>query len=1497
MVSFDLSGAHAAAMTALLVVAPMAAADEPSDTEPFHSLFDGQTLDGWEGDGRFWRVEDGAIVGQTTTEVAAEQNTFLIYRGGSFSDFELRLSYQVQGYNSGVQYRSVDEGDYVVSGYQCDFEAQWHPVKGKPGAAPVDQFTGMFFEEKGRMFLGQRGDAVIVRENKDNAKKPHIEKIGSVGDPVELETHIRRDDWNELIVIANGNQFTHIINGQVMAIGIDEDAANRRDSGLFAFQLHKGPPMMIRVKDIRVRRLNEAGQNTNNADDESAANHNDGAKVDLDALEQFALTHAGNAAKGKQIFLDARTKCAVCHTIDGRGGQVGVDLSRIGGKFDRPHLIESVLEPSRQIVEGYRTSNVLTVDGRVISGIMMRQSDEALTLIDANAKTHFIAKDDVEEISHSIASIMPEGLADELTPDEFTDLIAYLESLRSGVKTKMGSGVAGPISVPDGFTVETIATGIDGATALDVLPDGRVLVCEQTGQIRVIDDGKLMPEPLATFPVDSTWERGVIGVTHAPSFPKEPYIYVCWVAKDPYPHHRISRLTVDANATIANSETVLLIGDDQTKMGGKVPAGHQGGGIHFGKDGKLYIGIGEQTAGTPSQELDTFLGKILRINPDGSIPDDNPLLDRTAGKYQAIWALGCRNPFTFAVRDSDGLMLINDVGGKSEEINVGRAGANYGWPVVEHGDFPEYDDAQYDGPIHWYPQSSVNGGDFCPSDSAWPNSWQGRYFFADFVHGWIHTLDPDHPADVNTFIEGIRRPVDLRFSDDGSLYVLLRNAWVIDDKFQGGTGSLLRVRPTSAASTQKVVLTTSDRPRPTGVHVIEDAVDASAGDLPAFKIQTPMATYYLEKSGGGLSSLVDSDGNDWLGFHPGKGSGAAGEYRGFPNAVFHQGGNYFHARNSQSDPMQTRLVHAGPDYAAVTTESLDGRWQGRYEFYPTHCTFSITRMPNDKHYWILYEGTPGGRLDPDDWWMTSSTPAPKPIDQKHDDDLDAPEWIAFGDASHRQCIVLHSHDDDRWHDSFYAMDDQMTVFGFGRQKLNAYLNTPGRRFSIGLADGKAPRDVSRLVDSMQQSKSSDHPTDSTAPNDSAAAENVIAAVQQPGPKPGDVYREYAIHNGGNFDWRVTDPNASAEGAKKFLPNPVLMLAVKDLEHAIAAEVVLDRWGGHAGTSDKRIRFNGNTWIRLPELSTTPKGHSPEKYHSQDNPVVTLPLDHLIQGENRIEATVGPSNQNHWGQWGLYSLILRVYYDPAAKSHATGRITSPATGSIISDDPLIRVDATKDAERVDVLAWYDGYDENGDGIYQDWHVSRFQPWRGQAADLQNHVGTIDPSIGQHELRWDTHWVPDQTPESIKLVARIHDDDGTIFVTDVVDGLTLSRESVSVRQYRASDVPESFSVRVGKEKSCRISIDPTAPIERAEEAVLHYRTWEASDAHHEPLRLNGHPHRHEGKNHHYDYDLLPIPVGQLRRGDNRFTIRSETQHHMVEVLWPGPAITVRYAAPLQ
>jgi putative heme-binding domain-containing protein len=486
-----------------------------------------------------------------------------------------------------------------------------------------------------------------------------------------------------------------------------------------------------------------------------------------------------------------RGRCAACHRVGLEGPEIGPVLSSIGGKFDRPHLIESLLEPSRQIVEGFRSNVIETNDGRVLTGIVQEESAEHLLLADKDGKLNRLALVEVAHRRASDVSLMPADLVDQLSASEFTDLIAYLETLVGESADQFGSAVRGPVRLPDGFSVRTLVTGLSGAVAMTIAPDGRIFVCEQAGALRVVRDGALLDRPFYSVAAELNWERGLIGVALDPEFPKQPWVYLCYVTATPFPHHVISRVRADGDVAVVGSEQILLEGDDQRHLGGNVPAGHQGGGLHFGPDGMLYIGIGEQTAGEPAQRLDTFQGKLLRMHCDGTIPLDNPFVEQAAGKYRAIWAIGLRNPFTLAFHPTSGMLLINDVGGQFEEINRGRAGANYGWPTVEHG---PVGDPQFDGPVAWYRQASICGGAFVPSDSGWPAPWSGCYLFADFVHGWIHAIDPERPSTHLEFASGLRRPVDLRFGPDRSLYVLLRNAWVADDKLAMNTGSLLQLR-------------------------------------------------------------------------------------------------------------------------------------------------------------------------------------------------------------------------------------------------------------------------------------------------------------------------------------------------------------------------------------------------------------------------------------------------------------------------------------------------------------------------------------------------------------------------------------------------------------------------------------------------------------------------------------------------------------------------------
>jgi putative heme-binding domain-containing protein len=514
-------------------------------------------------------------------------------------------------------------------------------------------------------------------------------------------------------------------------------------------------------------------------------------QVKPDQLRQAAMNNSGNPIRGKTIFQSTAAQCATCHKVHGQGSDLGPDLSQIGGKFDRTHLIESILDPSAEILQGYQSSVIETKTGRVVIGIVKTESATSVTLMDAERRQVSIPVSDIESRALSKTSLMPAGLADVLTPAEFTDLIAYLETLRTGRQPTPGEGTTGALTLPPGLKATVVATGLTGVTALAIAPDGRIFVCEQTGTLRIIKDGKLLARSFVKLPVDATWERGLLGVTFDPHFPEPPHVFVCYVAAKPYPHHIVSRFTVAGDAALPGSEQILFEGDDQTKLGGSVPAGHQGGAIHFGKDGKLYIALGDQTAGRPSQDLHSLLGKLLRLSPDGSIPGDNPFLSRTTGKYRAIWALGLRNPFRFAVQPGTGRIYINDVGGVAEEINEGVAGANYGWPTVEHGPTA---DPRFRGPIHHYPTACITGGAFAPVALTWPKEYRGQYFFSDFNHGWIKTIDPARPALATLFASGLRRPVDLDFDPDGGLYVLVRDAWVIDNLFKGGTGALLRIQ-------------------------------------------------------------------------------------------------------------------------------------------------------------------------------------------------------------------------------------------------------------------------------------------------------------------------------------------------------------------------------------------------------------------------------------------------------------------------------------------------------------------------------------------------------------------------------------------------------------------------------------------------------------------------------------------------------------------------------
>jgi hypothetical protein len=255
-------------------------------------------------------------------------------------------------------------------------------------------------------------------------------------------------------------------------------------------------------------------------------------------------------------------------------------------------------------------------------------------------------------------------------------------------------------------------------------------------------------------------------------------------------------------------------------------------------------------------------------------------------------------------------------------------------------------------------------------------------------------------------------------------------------------------------------------PSKSTVRLIENVSLPALAGLNLHKIETPRATYYLETSGAGLAALIDRDGNDWIGFHPEPGSRAGGEFRGFPNAVHQQAGNYFHPKNNGTEASTVRVEAATANRVTVSAVSANGLWACRYEFSATHCTFTMTAMSPDHKYWILYEGTPGGSFDESDWWMTSAVRERRLMSTNHEGDIPGPEWIVFGDAKLPRVLFVASHQDDDAPDRFYQMDKKMTVFGFGRNRGEKHLTSVPRSFSIGMLETTDHTEIGKSIERL-----------------------------------------------------------------------------------------------------------------------------------------------------------------------------------------------------------------------------------------------------------------------------------------------------------------------------------------------------------------------------------------------------------------------------------------------
>jgi glucose/arabinose dehydrogenase len=344
----------------------------------------------------------------------------------------------------------------------------------------------------------------------------------------------------------------------------------------------------------------------------------------------------------------------------------------------------------------------------------------------------------------------------------------------------------GSVPVNQGFARnETWITALSSATAFAQSPDGRIFIAEQAGSLRVVKNSALLATPFMTLAVDSNGERGLLGVAFHPNFGiTNQWVYVYYTTTSGGTHNRVSRFTANGDV-VTGSESVLV---DLPTLSGAT--NHNGGALHFGADGKLYVAVGDNANSSKPQDLADPFGKMLRFNDDGSIPADNPFCTTPGVQACAIWAYGLRNPFTFAFQPGSGRMHINDVGQSTwEEIDLGAPGANYGWPASEG---PDDVTAGVTAPLFAYKHSDANppgsgpggffvgfaitGGTFYPDSGPFPAAYRGNYFFADFVSRFVARLDLANDNAAYAFANLTGDPVDMLAGSDGALYVLTRDS-------------------------------------------------------------------------------------------------------------------------------------------------------------------------------------------------------------------------------------------------------------------------------------------------------------------------------------------------------------------------------------------------------------------------------------------------------------------------------------------------------------------------------------------------------------------------------------------------------------------------------------------------------------------------------------------------------------------------------------------------
>ncbi len=382
-----------------------------------------------------------------------------------------------------------------------------------------------------------------------------------------------------------------------------------------------------------------------------------------------------------------------------------------------------------------------------------------------------------------------------------------------------------------------------------------------------------------------------------------------------------------------------------------------------------------------------------------------------------------------------------------------------------------------------------------------------------------------------------------------------------------------------------------------------------------------------------------------------------------------------------------------------------------------------------------------------------------------------------------------------------------------------------------------------------------------------------------------IFREYSFVG----RWGETDPGATHPMQEGWARRLERLVTNVSLSQAVRAEVKVEYWGGHIGTSGQRFRINGNDWIDIPQPENTPT--NPNYYYRTllGNPAVAVPLDDLVHGTNAFVFTAGPQTKYDFGfgfYW-IYAFTLRVYYEDSV-AHSRARIAYPHAGATIGDNPIIAAHEEKadprrptSINRIDFIGYYEDYDWAGNGRFLDWH------YQYRNAQVTRHLGTAHEE--PFAIVWDNEWVPDQ-PGGMQIKAWVRDNNGFVYVTPVAEDIRLVRPDRSVALYPASDVPEDFGVNRARRATCTIPVGD--PVDAVTGARLGLSMWSGQEL--DDVAIN---HRtiatRIGREIDYSHHLLPVDPAFVRQGNNTFSAFSFADYHKAEINWPGPALILAFA----